>query len=70
MKRDTFAHIWRIAGILALSVPAVGLTACEDDIDNTEDLGEEIDDGIDDIDDGLDDLGDDIDDGIDDGIDG
>lgn len=65
MKRDTLANIWRFAGILALSVPVVGLTACEDDIDDAEDLGEEIDDTVDDIGDDLEDMDDDIDDGID-----
>jgi len=58
MKRGFTGQVCRIAGIFALSLPAITMVGCEDDVDSMEDIGEEIDDAVDDI-------GDEIDDGID-----
>jgi hypothetical protein len=66
MKSASLKHTWRLAGVLALALPFVALTACDNDVDNAEDLGEQMDDAVDDAGDAIDDAGDDIDDAIDD----
>lgn len=58
MKRGFTGQLCRIAGLFALSIPAITLVGCDDEVDSMEDVGEEIDDAVDDIGDGLEDIGD------------
>lgn len=63
MKNQWTGHVCRIAGAMALGLPAFAMVAsmsgCDDDVDSMEDVGERIDDAVDDAGDAVDDAIDD-----------